>query len=266
MKVLERLGPTPAARGAKAPTQREKDYLWTLETLYGNTERSKGKSKEERDFLYLDEMRRLHEAYPQDHEAASFHGLSILGTAHNGRDFAIYMKAAAVLHQVWDENREHPGAAHYLIHSYDDPIHAPLGLPMARVYAKIAPAAAHAQHMVSHIFVALGMWDGVTKANTIASEVQNARRAELGKRENVCGHYPFWLEYGYLQQGRFDEAAKMMNTCFDRIKDNPAGHERWHFAAMRARYVLDTEDWSAERAARGVRRTHKCLWPLPLLA
>ena len=108
LKALERLGPTPEARLAKAPTQREKDYLWTLETLYGNTERSKGKSKEERDFLYLDEMRRLHEAYPQDHEATSFYGLSFLGTAHNGRDFAIYMKAAAVLQQVWDENHETP--------------------------------------------------------------------------------------------------------------------------------------------------------------
>ena len=190
-------------------------------------------------------MRRVYEAYPEDHEAATFYALSILGTAHEGRDFATYMRAAAVLEQVWDENPKHPGAAHYLIHSYDDPIHAPLGLPMGRAYSRIAPAAAHAQHMTSHIFVALGMWADVVAANEIARDVQNARRVELGQRPGFCGHYPYWLEYGYLQQGRFNEAAKVMGACFKRIQDDPTTSERRHFAVMRARYVLDTEDWEA---------------------
>ena len=245
MVVLERLAPTPQARLEKAPTPREKDYLRALETLLGNTDRSAGNSKEERDFLYRDEMRRLHESYPDDHEAASFYGLSILGTAHEGRSFPLYMRAAAVLQKVWDQNRKHPGAAHYLIHSFDDPIHAPLGLPMAQVYGEIAPSAAHAQHMTSHIFVAMGMWDDVVRANEVASEVQNKRRAELGQRPVVCGHYPYWLEYGYLQQGRFEDAAKVMDACFERISDNPRGGELSYFSDMRARYILDTGDWTA---------------------
>ena len=248
MEVLTKLGATVEERLDKAPTQREKDYLLALETLYGNTKQSGGKSKEERDDLYREAMRRLHETYPDDHEITSFYGLSILGTAHEGRDFQTYMQAAAVLHKVWEDNKKHPGAAHYLIHSYDDPIHAPLGLPMAEVYAKIAPAAAHAQHMTSHIFVAMGMWDDVVRANEVARSVQNNRFTELGKRDVVCGHYPYWLQYGYLMQGRFDEAEKVLDSCFQRINDTPSNSERWHFGVMRARFLLDTQDW--ETAAK----------------
>ena len=94
-------------------------------------------------------MRKLSERYPDDLEAASFYALSILGTAQGERDFRIYMRAAAVVEEVFDRNPRHPGAVHYLIHSYDDPVHAPLGLRAARVYAEIAPAASHAQHMTS---------------------------------------------------------------------------------------------------------------------
>ena len=243
MEILERLGSTVEERQAKASTQREKDYLMSLETLYGNTQHTTGKSKEERDDLYREEMGKLSETYPDDHEAASFYALSILGTAHEGRDYTTYMQAASVLQKVWAENKKHPGAAHYLIHSYDDPVHAPLGLPMAKVYAEIAPAASHAQHMTSHIFVAMGMWDDVVRANEVAREVQNSRFVELGRREVVCGHYTYWLEYGYLQQGRFEEAEKVLSTCFDRINDNPSNSERWHFSVMRARYILDTQAW-----------------------
>ena len=245
IEILKRLGGTVEERQAKAPTEREKDYLMTLETLYGNTPESKGKTKEERDDLYREEMRKLYEKYAEDDEAATFYGLSILGTAHEGREFSTYMKAASVLQKVWAKNKKHPGAAHYLIHSYDDPIHASLGLPMAKVYAEIAPAASHAQHMTSHIFVAMGMWDDVVRANEVAREVQNTRFVELGQREVVCGHYTYWLEYGYLQQGRFEEAEKVLNTCFDRINDNPSNSERWHFSVMRARYILDTQAWDA---------------------
>jgi tetratricopeptide (TPR) repeat protein len=250
--ALQRLGATLDERLAKAPTQRERDYLLAVETLYGNVERSAGKSKPERDFLYRDEMRRLHETYPDDDEAATFYALAILGTAHDGRDFSIYMRAAAVAEPVWERNREHPGAAHYLIHSYDDPVHAPLGLPMARAYSKIAPAAAHAQHMTSHIFVALGMWDDVAAANVTASDVQHHHEHELGEPASLCAHYPFWLEYGYLQLGRFAEALEVLETCAEGLAEKPTRMELWHFGAMRARYAFDAGDasvlerWTAE--------------------
>ncbi|MEE4278810.1 MAG: hypothetical protein V2I82_10135, partial [Halieaceae bacterium] len=151
MEVLNALGPDLDARQDRAPTQREKDYLYSLEVLYGNAPETEGLSKEERDLAYRDLMAALHARYPDDDEITAFYGLSILGTAHDGRDYRIYMRAAAELFDVWNDNPRHPGAAHYLIHSFDDPTHAPLGLPMAEAYAEIAPAAAHAQHMTSHI-------------------------------------------------------------------------------------------------------------------
>ena len=243
--VLSSLAPSLDERLAYFPTEREKAFHRAVETLYGNTDTSAGKSKEERDDLYADVMRRVHEANPDDREIATFYALSILGTAHEGRDFATYMHAASVAFKVWEENRLHPGAAHYLIHSFDDPVHARLGLPMARAYSKIAPSAAHAQHMTSHIFVALGMWDDVVAANEVASSVQNERMASLGRRPVVCSHYPFWLEYGYLQQGRLDDGKAILDACYERMGNDPNGAERSYFAHMLARYVVDSHDYEA---------------------
>ncbi len=86
------------------------------------------RSKEERDLLYEEATAKLHERYPDDVDAAAFYGLAILGTAHAGRDTGTYMRAAAILEEAWIAHHEHPGLVHYLIHSYDDPEHAPLGL------------------------------------------------------------------------------------------------------------------------------------------
>lgn len=245
MEVLNRLGGTVAERQAKAPTQREKDYLMTLEVLYGNTPKSEGRIKEERDDLYRKAMKELHESYPNDHEATAFYGLSILGTAHEGRDYKTYMQAAAELFKVWNENQEHPGAAHYLIHSFDDPIHAPLGLPMAKAYSEIAPSAAHAQHMTSHIFLALGMWEDVVDANIVARNVQTDRQKELDEETTVCGHYPWWLQYGYLQEGEIAKAEQVLNSCSERIDKGAKPREKWHFAVMRGHQIVDSENWSA---------------------
>lgn len=247
MEVLRNLGETVDERQIKASTQREKDLLMSLEILYGNTAESEGLSKEERDDLYMEYMAKLHEKYPHDHEITAFYGLSILGSSHEGRDYAIYMKAAAELFDVWNENQEHPGAAHYLIHSFDDPVHAPLGLPMAKAYSEIAPAAAHAQHMTSHIFLALGMWDEVIDANIVARDVQTTRQKELNEQTTVCGHYPWWLQYGYLQAGDTEEATQVLTTCFERIEGEPSSSEKWHFAIMRGHQIVDTENWESAK-------------------
>ncbi len=205
--VLQRLGATPEERLAKAGTERERDYLRTLDVLYGEG------SKNERDFLFADAMAALHARYPDDVDAAAFHGLAILGTAHQGRDFATYMRAAAVLEEVFPANRNHPGVLHYLIHSYDDPLHAPLGLRAARLYGAVAPNAGHALHMTSHIFVAMGMWDDVIDANRRAVDVINRQRAARGRQKADCGHYPTWLHYGYLQKNDSEAARKALDAC-----------------------------------------------------
>jgi tetratricopeptide (TPR) repeat protein len=255
LKAVSRLGASPDARLAKAPTEREKDYMRALDVLYGAGD------KNARDFAYADAMASLYRKYPTDPDAATFYALALLGTAHAGRDFATYMRAAAVAEAVFRDHPNHPGAAHYLIHSYDDPIHAPLGLRAARAYSEIAPAAPHAQHMTSHIFVALGMWDDVVGANETAIRVVDRARKERGQPPSTCGHYNTWLEYGYLQQGRLADAKKLVAECLVAAGGTVEGHHGGDapapgspssvgpFATMRARYLIDTEDWKGDVAA-----------------
>lgn len=252
LAALERLAPTREGRIAAAPTEREKAYLRAVEILYGDGD------KQERDDSYSEVMRALREAYADDDEAAAFYALSVLGTAHEGRDFSTYMRAAAIVEEVFDRRPRHPGAAHYLIHSYDDPIHAPLGLRAALAYSSIAPDAAHAQHMTSHIFVAMGMWDDVVRANETAVAVVDRERSARGGSALVCGHYPFWLEYGYLQQGRPADAKRVLRGCRDAAKAEAgarAGHGnlldpdntlRASYVQMRTRYIVDSEEWDSD--------------------
>jgi len=237
-KALAKLAPTAAERRDKAGSEREVMYLDALEALYAEG------SKQQQDLAYMDAMRRLHETYPDDHEARAFYSLAILGSRDGARDFATYMKAASVAQPVFDANPNHPGAAHYIIHSFDDPVHAPLGLPAAQAYAGIAPNAAHAQHMTTHIFVALGMWSEVVSGNIRARDTEDAELAARGRRPNLCGHYSSWLHYGHLMLGQTAEAEALMDACYGRMGEEPEANERDYFLSMRARHVLDTEDWN----------------------
>src|SRR5678816_2808294 len=155
------------------------------------------------DRAYAEAMHRLADRYPDDLEARAFWALAILGTAQGVRDYSVYMSAAAIAEEVFAANPRHPGAAHYLIHSYDDPIHAPLGLRAARTYARIAPAASHAQHMISHIYVALGWWEDSVQSNVnaVAVSIERRKRKRLGPAA-VNYHSLQWLVYSYLQLGR----------------------------------------------------------------
>jgi len=251
-RILERLGPTSAGRIAKGKTDRERAYLRAIEMLYG------GGNKNARDLAYLEEMRRLHAAYPDDVDATAFYGLALLGSAHSGRDDEIYRTAAAALEQAFVTHPNHPGLAHYLIHSYDDPEHARLGLPVAKKYFTIAPAAPHALHMTSHIYLAAGLWDEVVEANEQATRVSAERAQKAGRPPGTCGHTNMWLMYGYLQEGRPDAARRVLDGCRTAAigangravssaeqdpldPDNiPAGS----YIQMWSRYIIDTEGWS----------------------
>ncbi|HSQ23215.1 MAG TPA: hypothetical protein VLN44_02335, partial [Pyrinomonadaceae bacterium] len=258
--VLAKLAPTPAARRARAKTDREKEYLDAVEILYGDG------SKEERDFRYQAAMAKLHARYPDDVDATAFYGLAILGTAHAGRDVATYMRAAGVLEEAWIKHRDHPGLLHYLIHSYDDPAHAPLGLRAARLYAKIAPDAGHAQHMTSHIFLALGMWPETVDANIAAIADVDRELKSQGKAPLGCGHYPSWLGYAYLQLGQMDKAKGALGLCRRAFESQATMEHPGHsmdpdaslagsFANMRLRYLLDTGDWTGEVAGSTLPKT-----------
>lgn len=231
--ILERLAPDAAGRAAKAGTERERALLASLELLFG------GGTRSERAQGYSEALGALSALHPDDLELASLHALSILGTATQGRDLPTYMRAAAVAEQVLERAPDHPGALHYAIHSYDDPVHAPLGLRMARRYDKVAPAAEHALHMPSHIYVALGMWPDSIEANLAAAAAGDARRARKGLDVDARAfHALYWLEYSYLQLGQGAEAARLLARMRADEQEKSSPRTRSHLVWMRAAYVI----------------------------
>lgn len=205
--ALAKLGNSPAARAAKAPTAREKAYLAAAETLYGEG------SKLERDQKFLAAMEKMAADYPEDDEARSFQSLFLLGVSQGERNVPNFLKAAEIAQAVYSRNPNHPGAAHYWIHGMDDPAHAAGALEAANSLAKIAPDAGHSQHMTAHIFMALGMWDAVVAANEAAGRVVAAELRAKGQPPFTCGHYAEWLQYAYFQQGRHWEGMQVLLNC-----------------------------------------------------
>jgi hypothetical protein len=240
-KALEKLAPTHEARLAKAKLPKEKAFLEAMQQLYF----SPG-DKLARDRAYSEAMARLYAQWPEDHEIATFYALSLLGTVRPGdAGFRRQALAASIAMKIFAENPKHPGAAHFIIHSFDDPEHAPLGLPAANAYAKIAPAAAHALHMPSHIYVQLGMWKEVVSSNTVAykAAVANIARMKLPEgREDF--HTLSWLAYGNLMLGQFDEAARNLELARATADRNPANRAAQNgYLGMRARHILETAQW-----------------------
>jgi tetratricopeptide (TPR) repeat protein len=228
LSALARLGATPAARRAKAATSREKMYLDAVEKLYGEG------SQAEVAAAYSDAMAALTKAFPEDLEAQAFYSLSLLGLTGSVRSTENYMKAASVAEVVYQKNPMHPGALHYLIHAYDDPVHAPLGLRAARVYGTVAKGASHAQHMPSHIFFALGMWEDAITANT--ASMKTARDQGTG------GYHPLhWLMHAYLQLGRGDDAIKLLDIIENDAKTNSTPYTKTHLSMCRATMLVETK-------------------------
>jgi hypothetical protein len=205
--ALAKLGPDAAARAAKAPTQREKDYLAIAETLYGDG------AKPARDQRVEAAFAALATRYPDDDEARLFDSLWLLGLGQGQRQVGPFLRAAAIARDAYRRNPDHPGAAHYWIHGMDDPAHAADALEAAGALSKIAPNAGHAQHMTAHIFMALGRWDDVIAANENAARVVDAQYVATGRPALACGHYSEWLEYGYFQQGRERDGARLLAAC-----------------------------------------------------
>ena len=238
-RVLERLAPTAAARAAKAPAGKERDLVEAVDVLFGAGD------KLARDIAYAGAMQRMHAKYPDDDEIATFYALALLGTGRAGeKNVRTAMRAAAIAQGVFERHPQHPGAAHDIIHAFDDPDHAILALPAARAYAKIAPSAAHALHMPSHIFVQLGMWDDVVASNIVAykaavdlADLKNLPRG----REDF--HTLSWLQYAYLQQGRFADAERSVSVAKEVADKDESPRVRDGYASMKARQVVETEKW-----------------------
>jgi len=246
-KALERLAPTPAERAARAGNEKERAWLASVEALYGEGE------KDARTRAYADALRSVHERWPDDLEVTAFYALSLIGPAlaadggplGEPRD-RLLIRAAALLEEEVDRNPEHPGVLHYLIHAYDDPTHAPLGLRAARTYARVAPDAHHALHMPSHIFVQLGQWDRVAASNEdawAASVAWTERRGLPVEKRDF--HSLSWLSYAYLQQGRYGKAREVLEIARrEERASGGSGRVASSVAAIEARHLIETRAWT----------------------
>jgi len=239
LKVLAELAPTAEGRRAKARTPREQGYLASLDVLYGEG------AKADRDRAYAAALGALSTAYPDDDEARTLHALAILGTNVERRDFSVDMQAAALVEDVFLRNQEHPGALHYMIHAYDNPMHAPLGLRAASRYGRIAQQAAHALHMTSHIFFALGQWDDSIAANEASWAASRARVVQKGLGPANHGYHAYlWLSYAYLQRGRIDDARRIVDDMARLLAEAPVRAVAYHYGAARAAWIIDSERWA----------------------
>jgi tetratricopeptide (TPR) repeat protein len=228
-------------------TARERMYVDAVRVLYGTGD------KLARDNAYSTAMEKLYRAFPDDLEAACFYSLSLLGTVRPGdKGFRRQALAGAIALDLYRKNPDHPGAAHFIIHSFDDPEHAILALPAAQRYAEIAPAAHHARHMPAHIFLQLGMWPEAAASNESAWAVSDAWVKRKGLAPNARDYHSLhWLAYVYLQQGRFNKAEALLPM------NRKDGVERYN-EDLTAAFIVETERWdlaakyfSSESAAGG---------------
>jgi len=241
--ALNKLSQSADERVEKCVTPIEKDFMKAVNILYGEG------SKYDRDKAYAGFMAEMYEKYPKSQEAAAFYALSLLGSVPVGRDNDIYEKGAIIAKGILEENPNHPGALHYLIHSYDDPDHAKNAVEAANRYMEVASAAGHALHMPSHIYVATGMWDDVVRANELSYQASVDRMNKKKLDNDARGYHAFhWLLYGYLQQGRVEKAKQIVQEMAQYTQELPSGRARVHMNLIKGTYLAETRDWDGEVA------------------
>jgi tetratricopeptide (TPR) repeat protein len=238
-EVLARLGDTPEERAAKAPTEREKGFLRAVEVLFAD----RG-DVPTRKVAHRDAMRRLYERYPDDPEVAAFYSLAIQSVAYLNPEKNVRerVQAGAIALDLFARNPDHPGAAHYTIHAFDDPVHAPLALPAADRFAEIAAAVSHARHMPSHIFIQRGMWERVTRSNDAAFAVAE-ELWEPGDSAADMTHSLDWGQYGDLQRGDYEKARHWIDIMAGIVAKSGDEFAAHVLPQVRARYVIETEQW-----------------------
>ena len=201
MKAIE------IARSIKDKTKRESDYIEAIAQFYENADQLDHRS---RVLNFEKAMEKIYRNYPDDKEAAVFYALALNAAADpTDKTYAKQRKAFAILNKIFEQEPLHPGIAHYIIHNYDYPELAELALPAAKKYAAIAPASAHAQHMPSHIFTRLGLWDECIQSNlvSVSSAQCYAEKAKIKGHWDEELHGLDYLVYAYLQK-KEDSLAK----------------------------------------------------------
>ena len=237
-EIIEKLGPHKEAQLSKFKSEFEKDMFHTLTVLFGPG------TKKERDLRYAEEMEKLTKKYPDNHEVHAFYALSLIGASKGGRDQDLYSKGAKIAEGILKENPNHPGALHYKIHGYDHPEYAHLALDAANSYAKVAPDAAHALHMPSHIYVALGMWDEVISSNIASWEASKSKKEAKNLSNNKLNYHAFkWWMYGHLQKQEFSKSKKLVLEMKKYCEEEPSSKAMAHLVMMRGAHCVEANDW-----------------------
>jgi len=242
-EALMRLGATSEERLAKAPTEREKGFLRAAEA-YALTVGT----MPQRRIAWMNAMADLYAQFPDDNEVKAFYTASMLaGATASGSDRErINMRAGALALQLFKENGNHPGGAHYVIHAFDDPIHAPIALEAATAYADIAPAVSHARHMPTHIFIQHGMWNEVSVWNDSAFNAG----LELWKDGDSTGdmnHSSDWGQYGDLQLGDLEKSERWIKRGQMVLDNAPSsGRAAGTVKTMKARHIIESKQWELQ--------------------
>src|SRR5882762_3227475 len=226
-------------KALSAKTQRERDYIDALDAMYADYDKVDHRT---RVLAYLKAMEQLAQRYPNDDEAQIYYALALnVGASPADKTYANQLKGAAILEKIWTRQPEHPGIAHYLIHLYDTPALADKGLAAARRYAKVAPGAAHAQHMPSHIFTRVGYWQ-----ESIDSNIESGRVAKEAADFHDQLHSMDYMVYAYLQLGQDSKAKGVldnMNAVTGFTETFLPGP--YALAVSPARYAVERGDWKA---------------------
>jgi tetratricopeptide (TPR) repeat protein len=227
------------ARANPPKTQRERDYVEAVAAYYDDWD---NKPEKARQLARSKAFDALAAKYPEDDEAQIFDALYIAGTQSQAdQTYAAYMRAIAILEPMFAKYPDHPGVAHYLIHSYDAPPLAAKGLTAARRYADIAPDAPHALHMPSHIFTRVGLWD-----ESVSTNLRSADAARKGGDWPEAYHASDYAVYAYLQLARDADARKVMEEALRHsYGDSPIPAGGYARSAMPARVALERNDWKA---------------------
>jgi tetratricopeptide (TPR) repeat protein len=237
------------ARTANARTRRERDYIAALETFYKDADKL---SHWQRARAYAVAMEGVYRRYRQDREAAIFYALALNGTAPaDEKNLANRTKAVQILYRVWPHAPDHPGIAHYLIHSYDYPSLARLALPAARRYARVAPSSAHALHMPSHIFTRLGMWPDSIQSNlaSAAAAKQQVAKVQPGAASKDQLHALDYLMYAYLQGAQDEQAKRILEEALTYSEADEAVFQvAFAWTAIPARMALERRRWQEAAA------------------
>jgi len=253
-KILQRgLDEVHEANATDGPaTNREKAYIAAIAAFYSNPKKL---DHEARAKAYSGAMNKVYESYPDDHEAAVFYALSLLASEpHDDTTFANRKQAAAILEKLFATEPDHPGVAHYLIHSYDKPQLAQLGLPAARRYAQVAPASPHALHMPSHIFARVGLWQDDINSNLASIAATRKTAAMHMGGEGHQFHAMDFLFYAYMQSGRDADARALIEEirAMPNKKDDMYGKGYDPHAAtlahLSALYPIEMHDWASAAA------------------